>query len=1079
MSRKRLDPAGPAGAVDRLPLAPLQETMLAAHRVTRIPDLHLEQWVMLLPEQLDLARFRRAWQWAWTRHPALRSGFGWDRDGSPFQWVADTGPGLPWRHVDLTGAADATETRWEELLAEDRACGFDLSRPPCTRLLVAHCGAGDWRACWSLHHILLDGRSMSTVLTDVFSVYDGMGVSPGVDDLFHRYLLGTSSHGPTQAARDFWCQSLAGVKPLGRFPFERPAAATEAAGTISLERAVPAELSSRLHATAASLEVTINTLVQAAWGWALGLFAGTADVVFAALRAGRPRDVPGARQAVGQFVATLPVRVSLHDENMTLAAWLAAQRSVHVAAGEHAWVTPGQIAAWLGQRPDEPFLGSLLAFERERPERGLERTCGGDKGRRFFLRERADFPLILSVWERGPLELCLAYDRVRYPAWAMAELLDTVHHLLQEMAGDPARRLRDIPLLPAGRSRERQEWNGRACDPPEQPFLHAGFEAIATRDPARLCLVEGQASCTYGELEIRANELADRFAERGVGPEVRVALWLRKTFRLPAAILGILKAGGAYLPLDFSAPAQALGRMLSVSGAALLLVDDEPPPGLQLPSSIQVMSLAAEEDVSRRRPARRPEVDLRANHLAYAIFTSGTSGIPKLVGVEHRSAANLIAHAVEELLDPADVARVPFIDNVAFDSSVSQMFVTWTHGGALVFHADLAGLGWGEAGCEPTAIGTVPSAMRVLLETVELPSSVRVIGLGGEAVPGPLLERIGRLGHLRKAFNYYGPTETTVYSMVAPLVGPSAPADGSWRHSGRNLGRPIRNTQIHLLDGSGRPVPLGVPGEIHVGGLGVARGYLDAPPSTAESFLPDPWGGGVESRLYRTGDLGFRLPDGTVEFLGRRDQQVKVRGLRVELEAIEAALSGYPAIRDVVVIPGEDTTGETRLVAYCVFDASLPSVAPEQLRSFLAERLPAFMVPSAFVQLEAFPLTPSGKLDRKALPAPSRSGVSEHRVEPATDLERRLHGIWAEVLGNRDFGVTDNFFAVGGHSLAAARLVSRIEQALGRAPSVTAVFRYPTIASLAPVIAGVTAEADEQEPVTGIPLAPPVQIGLQ
>lgn len=1043
----RVDPAGHAGKHARLPLSPLQEAMLYAHRVIRNPDLHLEQWVMVLPELLNVARFRLAWQLVWARHPALRSGFGMDGNGIPFQWTTDVDSGVPFRQVNLAGAADSVEMRWEELLAEDRACGFDLSRPPCTRLLLAYCGDREWRACWSLHHILLDGRSMSTVLREVFSFYDGMGMSSEVDDVFHRYLRGIGAHGPTTAVRDFWCQSLEGVKPLGGFPFERRAASTECTATDSLTRTIPAELCDRLHAAAAALDTTINSLVQAAWGWALGLFSGSTDVVFAALRAGRPQDVVGARSAVGQFVSTLPVRVALWDENLTLGAWLVNQRSVHVAAAEHAWVTPGEIAAWLGQGSEEPLFSSLLVFERERPERGLERTCGGEKGRRFSLRERADFPLILSVWERE-MEVCLAYDSQRYPGWAMDELLDTVQHLLDEMTGDSTRQLRDIPLLPPARYLERQDWNGKVRNPPERPFLHAGFEAIADSDPARPCLVDGQLSWTYGDLEISANKLAHRLIELGVKPEVRVALWLDKSFLLPAAILGILKAGGAYVPLDFGSPGPSLARMLSVSGADLLIVDDVPPACMQATPLIRVLSLASEAADLRRLPSERPKVDLRAHHLAYAIYTSGTSGIPKLVGIEHRSAANLIAHAVEDLLDSAEVARVPFVDNVAFDSSVAQMFVTWSHGGALLFQADIATVVRGNQGPEPTAIGTVPSALRALLETAELPLSIRVIGLGGESIPAPLLDKIGRLRHVRKIYNYYGPTESTVYSMVASIECLTIASGEVISHSGRNLGLPIRNTQVHLLDACGRPVPLGAPGEIHIGGLGVSRGYLGAPELTAQCFRSNPWGDCAESLLYRTGDLGFRLPDGTVEFLGRCDQQVKVRGLRVEMEAVEAELSAHPSICNVVVLSREDIAEDPRLVAYYVRNLSAASISVAQLRDFLTERLPAYMVPSAFLELHSLPLTSNGKLDRRALPTPSFASNLPQRVPPATDLERQLYAIWTEVLGHSDFGSTDNFFAIGGHSLLTMRVDQLVRERLGLEVPIYLFFSHPTVQRL-------------------------------
>ncbi len=1041
--------------VDRLPLSPLQESILATHRLLAVRDLYVEQFIQVLPERLDPTRFRNAWQQVWTCHPALRSGFSWDEQGVPFQWTMTAEPGLPVQQIDLSREGENAELCWQELLVKDRKTGFDLANPPSARLLIARLGEKDWRACWTVHHILVDGRSMSLVLQQVFAIYDDSEIAFRTDDFFRHHLATLADLKRTEStvARDYWRESLGGMTSLGSFPFEIADTHSETSRTNTLTRNLPAELSARLPLAADALGVTVNTLVQAAWGWSLGLFFGTRDVVFGILRAGRHPDLSEARDGVGMFLQTEPIRISGLDQDVLLGEWLVKVRSSYVSARQHGWVGSGQIAAWLGKSRDEPLLGSLLAFERERLPDEIERTCGGPRGRRFELRERADFPLILSAWERQPMGLSLAFDASRYPKWAMEELLQSVEHLLSEFAGDPARRLRQIPLLTTERHLARQAWNNTTVRDTESPLLHAGFEAIVKQDPTRPCLIDGQITWTYGDLEAAANQLAHRLIELGVGPETRVALRLRKSVRLPMAILGILKAGGAYLPIDQNAPPQATERMLAKSGAQLLIVDESLPPGLNSLPGCPWLALECEATSLAEYRTHPPAVKISGKNLAYAIFTSGTTGIPKLVGVEHRSAANVVCYARKELFEPADLAQVPFIDNVAFDSSVSQLFVTWALGGALVFHHDLAMVVREENGNHPTSIGTVPSGLLALLDAGELPPSVRVIGLGGETIPASLLERLVRLGNVRKAFNYYGPTETTIYSMVARLLGPGSPQRSPLEDRGRNLGYPIHNTQIHLLDRFQRPVPFGAPGEIYIGGLGITRGYLDAPELTAERFLPDPWSTDPEARLYRTGDLGYQLPDGSVEFLGREDQQVKLRGHRVELGAIETELIRHPSLQDAVVIAREDVPGIQHLVAYLIPSPSQSVPSDAEIRAFLEPRLPDFMIPVACAVISHRPLTTNGKLDRQALPAISFAN-SGQRIASSSDLERKLCAIWTEVLGHSDFGVTDNFFAIGGHSLSAIKLVLRIEHTIkeaGHLP-VTQVFRTPTVRGMATLI---------------------------
>ena len=573
--------------------------------------------------------------------------------------------------------------------------------------------------------------------------------------------------------------------------------------------------------------------------------------------------------------------------------------------------------------------------------------------------------------------------------------------------------------------------------------LHELFAEQVGRTPEAVAVVCGEQRLSYAEVEERAEKLAQRLRKRGIGPESRVGVMLERSPELVIGLLAVLKAGGAYVPLDGRYPGERVAFMLADAEAAVVLTQSEllgSLPG----TSARVLCLDQEEELGGAGESlSRGAAGVGAGNLAYVIYTSGSTGRPKGVAITHASACTLVQWA-QETFTLAELAGVLFSTSVCFDLSVFELFVPLCSGGMVVVAEDALGLPGLAAGGEVTLVNTVPSALAELVRGGRLPESVVVVALAGEALTRELVERVYAASGARRVLNLYGPTEDTTYSSWAEV------------RSGANervtIGRPVANTRAYILDRELRPTPVGVAGELYLGGEGLARGYLKRPALTGERFVPDPFAGVAGARLYRTGDLARYLAGGEIEYLGRMDQQVKVRGYRIELGEVEAALQAQPGVREccVAVSRSGGAEGEPgqRLVAYVVREEVAAAVGGGELRAQLRTRLPEFMVPATVMFLEGLPLTPNGKLDRKALPEPRVSGVEGAYTGPRTTAEELLAGIWEELLGVARVGVEDNFFELGGHSLLATRVSSRVREVFGVGLGVRTLFESPTVAEL-------------------------------
>ncbi|HSK78149.1 MAG TPA: amino acid adenylation domain-containing protein, partial [Thermoanaerobaculia bacterium] len=802
---------------------------------------------------------------------------------------------------------------------------------------------------------------------------------------------------------------------------------------------LPAELVRDLRTLGRGRGATLFMIVLAGWSALLHRSSGAPEVLVGTPVANRRR--PELEGLIGLFVNTLPLRVDLADDP-PFADLLDRVREASLAAYENQDVPFERLVETVGTGRDlsrSPLFQVMLALADGAPP--ALRLPGVTVEEVPLHNGTAKLELLLALaGAEDGLAGGLEYNADLFDAATARRLADRLLRLLAGAAAVPQLRVGDLPLLTTAEERQiLVDWNATETPFPRDLGLHELFEAQAARTPQAAALIHGARRVSYGELDAWADRLARRLISLEVGPEVLVGVFCGRTPGMVAAALAVLKAGGAYLPLDPAYPADRLAFLLTDAGAPVVLVEE----GLAaaLPPFAGTL-VPVDLDSGRPEGGERPRGFLHPEQAAYAIYTSGSTGAPKGVLIRHGSAVARITWALSAY--PREVlSGVLAATSLCFDLSVFEIFVPLASGGAVVLADDALALPDLPAASAVTLVNTVPSAMTELVRAGALPRSVRVVNLAGEPLRRDLAARIYAQEGVEEVYNLYGPSEDTTYSTGARVerADEREPA----------IGRPLPNTRVYLLDPGLRPVPVGAPGELWLGGAGVARGYLRRPDLTADRFRPDPFGPSTGGRLYRTGDLARRRTDGTIDSLGLLDHQVKVRGFRIEPGEIEAALLTHPEVREVAVLalPG----GESRRLVACVAPANVPVA---DLRRHLAARLPGFMVPAAFLSLPELPLTPNGKVDRRALerlaPGAVQEGRGEH-VAPRNPVEEILAPLWAEVLEVDRVGALDDFFALGGHSLAGVRLVFRVRELFGVSLAVRDLFLAPTLAGMAEILA--------------------------
>ncbi|HEJ8056806.1 TPA: amino acid adenylation domain-containing protein [Serratia marcescens] len=1029
-------PGGVANVQDIYALSPLQEGILFHHLLAERGDPYQLSAVLRFDSRARLDAWLAAMQQVIDRHDILRTAFITQGMSSPVQVV--------WRKAELALSErrfdPADGPIWQQLAAsfDPLQQRQDLTRAPLLNFTVTQEEDGSWCALQKWHHLIGDHSTLAFMEQEIGEILAGRGAQLGVAQPFRnavaqaRLALSEAEH------ESFFRDMLADIRePV--LPFGLSDVHGEGRQIACRYQALSSALNLRLRRQARRLGVSLASLCHLAWAQVLASVSGRDAVVFGTVLLGRLQGGEGAERALGLFINTLPLRLDIDRRGVETAAREAHVRLSGLLAHEHAPLALAQRCS--GVSPGAPLFSALLNYRHNNGE-----AVALPEGVSLLsAEERTNYPFVLSVEDGGDslgltAQVTETVDAQRVCDY-MVQALSSLAQALEQAPETPVCSLAVVPE--AERELLLHGWNRTERDYPLDQTLAALFEQQVRRTPHATALVSGTESLSYAQLNARANRLAHALIARGVGPDSRVAVCAERGLNMVTALFGILKAGGAYVPLDPAYPGERLQYILQDADPVLLLADAAGRAALGEPATPQLaLEAALPETLSAENPERRAQ----ASHLAYVIYTSGSTGKPKGAMNEHRGVVNRLVWMQEAYgLTAADTVlqKTPF----GFDVSVWEFFWPLMVGARLVMakpegHKDPDYLSRAIEQYGVTTLHFVPSMLQSFLADGQAATRcgqvVRVM-CSGEALPAALVAEFYRRLPQAELHNLYGPTEAAV--------------DVTAWHCSREadrvsvpIGRPIANTRIYLLDERGQPVPLGAVGELYIGGVQVARGYLNRPELTAERFLSDPFAPG--GRMYRTGDVARYLANGDIEYLGRNDQQVKIRGFRIECGEIEAALATHPAVREAVV-DARAVGDDKRLVAWVVPAADVAEeTLAGALRQHLSAALPDYMVPSAWVVVAALPLSPNGKLDRRALPEPQGAQSQAAYEAPQGEHETLLAAIWRELLNVERVGRHDNFFELGGHSLLAVRLTNRLQQMEWQLP-LQVLFANPTLLALA------------------------------
>lgn len=1054
-------------------LSPLQEGMLFDSLSEENRGLYVYQLSYALRGQLDVDAFRQAWQQLVDRHQLLRASFHWQDIEHPVA-VIHRRATLPFTLYDWCKIPAAEQqARLDTFIQEKQNTGLDLTRAPLMQIDLIHRADDRYHFIWSFHHLLLDAWSTALLLQEAFTRYHALREKrpyrPQPVRPYREYIEWIQQQDVSKVEA-FWRQELQGLTsptPLnvGRLSTDNLAPVTQYA---EQHHVLSAEESIQFRDFARRHNLTLNTLFQGAWALLLSRYSGTDDVLFGSIVSGRSVPLPGIENMVGLFVNLLPARLRV-DPDWSVHTYLHATQARQVAMRDFEFSSLVQIKRWSALPKTMRMFESILIFENwfgefspaaGGPELEISEMAGYQKG--------LGHPIAVAIEPQEQVTISINYDRQRFDSDTIRRMLGHYQTLLHEITAKPESRLGDLSLLTANEHAQLIDtWNQTAADYPREQCLHQLIESQVRRTPDAIALHFGDQQVSYRELDRRANQLAHFLREKGVETEDLVGIFIERGLEMFVALLGVLKAGAAYVPLDPAYPEDRIRYVLEDSGATLLLSNKRTLEHFEAlrsssdlgdsehaeRSKIEVVWLDRDWPAIARQPSATPQSRVQPENLAYVIYTSGSTGRPKGVAIQHCGLVNLM-QAMREKPGLTAEDTLPCFTTISFDMAVPELYLPLAAGGRILLlprEAALDGHLLAQA-LEQEQVGVLqatPTTWRLLLEAGWQGHPAFKLVCGAEPMPSDLPEMLLQRG--RELWNMYGPTETTVWSTAKRMTSAESPI---------TVGRPLFNTQIYLCDQRLRPVPVAIPAEVFIAGDGLARGYFQRPELTAERFIPCPFARAERAgaRMYATGDLARYLPDGEIEHLGRSDFQVKIRGYRIELGEIEAMCVQFPGVAQAVVVAhdrGADGQSATdrRLVAYIVPETD-KNLDVQALRSFLQSTLPDYMVPSAYVKLEALPLNANGKIDRKALPAleQGEAALSNPYKAPKTETEKAIARVWQEILKVDRVGVEDNFFELGGHSLLAMQIMSRVRKALGAELSIDKFFAAPTVAALARAI---------------------------
>ncbi|MBE8992053.1 amino acid adenylation domain-containing protein, partial [Nostoc sp. LEGE 12450] len=1033
---------------DIYPLSPMQEGMLFESLYAPDSGVYFEQITCILKGNLDVKTFEQAWQQVVARHPVFRTAFLWESLSRPVQVVYRqvnvTVETYDWRELSALEQQQQLET----FLDSERQQGFQVSQAPLMRLHLIQLDGNIYQFVWCHHHLLLDGWSSPLVFKDLLEFYQAISQGESLSNigiLGYRNYIAWLQQQDRDLAEKFWRQKLQGFTTPTPLTVDKPLSVEQHSSYSEQQIDLTVPATAAVMSFVRQHQLTMSNLVQATWGLLLSRYSQETDVVFGATVSGRPPELVGVESMVGLFINTLPVRVQI-SEKTELLDLLKDLQAQQVESEQFSYSSLVEIQGLSDVPRGTSLFKSIVVFENYPVDSAVLEGNKDFSLSNFRWIEQTNYPLTVAVSPGEQLLLKVIYDASRFEEQTISRMLGHFVTMLEAIATNPHQRISQLPILTESEQQQLLvDWNNTQVDYPQDKCIHQLFEEQVELTPDAVAVVFENQHLTYRELNSRANQLAHYLRSLGVKADVLVGICVERSLEMLVGLLGILKAGGAYVPLDPEYPQDRLRFMLEDAAVSVLLTQEKLVEKLQKHQA-QVVCLDTDWHFISQLNQDNPITEVQVTNLVYVIYTSGSTGRPKGVMIEHRGLYNLTKAQVQTFALHSDSRTLQFA-SFSFDASIWEIVLV-LGSGATLYLGTKDSLLPGKPLIEQlrnhciTNITLPPSALAVI-PMEELPALQTII-VAGESCSAELI-RQWSAG--RNFFNAYGPTEATVCATIAKCNEDDEKI---------SIGKAIANTQIYILDENLQLVPVGVPGELHIGGAGLARGYLNRPELTQEKFIPNPFNNSKfkiqNSKLYKTGDLARYLPDGNIEYLGRIDNQVKIRGFRIELREIEAVMSQYSDVQVCCVIAREDTPGDKRLVSYIVPQAEqTPTVSV--LRQFLKEKLPEYMVPSAIVILESLPLTPNGKIDRRALPAPEPSSeLSEKYVAPRTPIEEILSLIWQQVLKVELVGRHDNFFELGGHSLLATQLISRVRSSLKVELPLRSLFVAPTIAQLSPNI---------------------------
>ncbi|MBD2345780.1 non-ribosomal peptide synthetase [Anabaena subtropica] len=992
------------------------------------------------------------------RHEVLRTSFT-AVDGQPMQVIHQAVP-LTLTVEDLHSLSDSARTQEAQRLAIEFAQQpFDLSTQSLLRAKIIKLNDKSYQLLVTVHHIIADGWSIGILIKELAALYESFSTAKlSLEDATRSLLPQRDTPLPElpiqyrdflywqrkwldfkriQPLLTYWKQKLQGELPVLNLPTDRPRSPVQTFSGAQAKLVLSPTLTKELKNLSRQQGVTLFMTLLTAFKTLLYRYTGQTDILIGSPIAHRHRAE--IESLIGFFINILVLRTDLSGD-LSFQELLGRVKSTALEAYVHQDLPFDKLVEELQPNRDlsyNPLFQVMFVLQNvPKPNLSLSDVSvtyeEGYNGSSKF-----DLTLFMEDSEQGLMATC-EYNTDLFNADTVTRMLAHLQTLLASIVSDPQQRIADLQLLtPSEVQQLLLEWNDTQTDYPQDKCIHQLFEAQVKKTPNAVAVVFEHQQLTYRELNDRANQLAHYLQELGVKPEVIVGVCMKRSLEMAIALLAIFKAGGAYVPLDPVYPQERLAFMLEDSQAKVLLTQSHLVE-LFAKSSLHIVCIDRDSDLLSQQSRENLFSEVKPHSLAYVIYTSGSTGLPKGVAIAHQSCVALLTWSREVFTDD-DLAGVLASTSICFDLSVFELFVPLSWGGKVILVENALYLP--SLAAEVSLVNTVPSIIAELLQVDGIPASVRTVNLAGEPLQNQLVQQIYQNHHIQKVFNLYGPSEDTTYSTFTQVN----KADNKV-----TIGRPIANTQIYLLDTNLQPVPIGIPGEIYIGGAGLARGYLNRPELTKERFISNPFSNKLESRLYKTGDLARYLADGNLEYLGRIDYQVKIRGFRIELGEIENTLLKYPAVREVVVLAQEDKQGDQQLVAYIVcLSEQRPTI--NELRTYLKELLPEYMVPGVFIFLDTLPLLPNGKLDRRALPVPEslRPTLTTNYEVPQSEMEQQIAKLWQEVLHLDKVGIHDNFFDLGGHSLLMLQINHKLRAILQRDISVVTLFQNPTIYSLA------------------------------